>query len=39
MRLYIYFISFFFSVTLSAQSSIPQVLKKLNKGTIPYVKK
>jgi hypothetical protein len=23
---------------LCAQSSIPQVLKKLNKGTIPYVK-
>jgi predicted sulfurtransferase len=36
MRLYIYFISFFFSVTLVR--NIPQVLKKLNKGTIPYVK-
>ena len=38
MRLYIYFISFFFSVTLCAQSSIPLVLKKLNKATIPYIK-
>jgi rhodanese-related sulfurtransferase len=38
MRLYIYFISFFFSVTLCAQSSIPQVLGKLNKETIPYIK-
>ncbi|WP_016988171.1 rhodanese-like domain-containing protein [Flavobacterium sp. ACAM 123] len=37
MRLYFYFISLFFSVTLCAQS-IPQVLKKLNKETIPYIK-
>lgn len=38
MRLYIYFISFFFSMTISAQNSIPQVLKKLNKETVPYIK-
>ncbi|MFB0911144.1 MAG: rhodanese-like domain-containing protein, partial [Flavobacterium sp.] len=38
MRRSICFISFFFSVTLCAQSSIPQVLKKLNKATIPYIK-
>lgn len=38
MRLLLYFISFFFSVALSAQSSIPQVLKKLNKKTVPYIK-
>ncbi|WP_341825467.1 rhodanese-like domain-containing protein [Flavobacterium sandaracinum] len=30
--------SFIFSVALSAQNSIPQVLKKLNKETIPYIK-
>jgi hypothetical protein len=35
MRLYIYFISFFFSVTLQVQSTR---IEKLNKGTIPYVK-
>lgn len=38
MRLYIYFISFFFSIMLSAQNNIPQVLKKLNKETVPYIK-
>lgn len=38
MRLYIYFISFFFSIMLSAQNSIPQVLKKFNKETVPYIK-
>lgn len=37
MRLYIYFISFFFSIMLSAQNNIPQVLKKLNKETVPYI--
>jgi len=38
MRFYIYFISFLFSVALSAQNSIPQVLKKLNQETVPYIK-
>ena len=38
MRLYIYFIPFLFSVALSAQNSIPQVLKKLNQETVPYIK-
>jgi rhodanese-related sulfurtransferase len=38
MRLYIYFISLFFSVALSSQNSIPEVLKKLNSETIPYIK-
>ena len=38
MRFYIYFIPFLFSVALSAQNSIPQVLKKLNQETVPYIK-
>lgn len=38
MRFHIFFISFFFSVGLFAQNSIPQVLKKLNKETVPYIK-
>jgi rhodanese-related sulfurtransferase len=38
MRLIIYFISFIFSVALSAQNSIPEALKKLNKETVPYIK-
>ncbi len=38
MRFYIYFIGFLFSVALSAQNSIPQVLKKLNHETVPYIK-
>lgn len=38
MRSSIYFISLFFSMTLFAQKSIPQVLKRLNKETVPYVK-
>jgi hypothetical protein len=37
MRLYIYFISFFFSVTLCAKQHSASI-EKLNKGTIPYVK-
>ena len=38
MRFYIYFIPFLFSVALSAQNSIPQVLKKFNQETVPYIK-
>lgn len=38
MRSSIYFISLFFSMTLFAQKSISQVLKRLNKETVPYVK-
>ena len=38
MLRYFLYISLFFSITLSAQSTIPQVLKKLNKETVPYIK-
>ena len=38
MRFYLVTIICFFSMMVSAQSSIPQVLKKLNKQSIPYIK-
>jgi len=38
MRFIIYFISFNFCLSLVAQNNIPQVLKELNKETVPYIK-
>lgn len=38
MKPYIYFISLFFSMTMFAQKSIPKVLKRLNKESVPYIK-
>jgi rhodanese-related sulfurtransferase len=38
MRFYLFTIICFFSMMVSAQSSIPQVLKKLNKQSVPYIK-
>lgn len=38
MRFYLFTIISFFSMMVSAQSSIPQVLKKLNKESVPYIK-
>jgi rhodanese-related sulfurtransferase len=38
MKLLLYLNTFLFFVMVSAQSTIPQVLKKLNKETVPYVK-
>jgi rhodanese-related sulfurtransferase len=38
MRFSIFLICFLFSIAISAQSSISQVLKKLNKETVPYIR-
>ena len=38
MRFYLFTIICFFSMMVSAQSTIPQVLKKLNKQSVPYIK-
>nr|WP_315166474.1 rhodanese-like domain-containing protein [uncultured Flavobacterium sp.] len=38
MKIFSYLSCFLFSIMVSAQSSIPQVLKKLNRGTVPYIK-
>lgn len=38
MKLLLYLTSFLFSIIASAQSTFPEVLKKLNKGTVPYIK-
>lgn len=38
MKLLLYLTCFLFSIMVSAQSTIPQVLKKLNRGTVPYIK-
>lgn len=38
MRFYLFTIICFFSLMVSAQSSIPQVLKNLNKQSVPYIK-
>jgi rhodanese-related sulfurtransferase len=38
MRFYLFTIISFFSLMVSAQSSIPEVLKKLNKKSVPYIK-
>jgi rhodanese-related sulfurtransferase len=38
MRFYLYTIFLLFSVLISAQSTIPQVLKKHNKQSVPYIK-
>jgi rhodanese-related sulfurtransferase len=38
MRFYLFTIISFFSMMVSAQSSIPQVLKKMNKQSVPYIK-
>jgi rhodanese-related sulfurtransferase len=38
MRFYLFIIITFFSTLTSAQSSIPQVLKKMNKQSVPYIK-
>jgi rhodanese-related sulfurtransferase len=38
MRFYLFTIVCFSSILASAQSSIPQVLKNLNKQSVPYIK-
>ena len=38
MRFYLFTIICFFSMMVSAQSTIPQLLKKLNKQSVPYIK-
>jgi rhodanese-related sulfurtransferase len=38
MRFYLFIIIHFFCIMVSAQSSIPQVLKNLNKQSVPYIK-
>jgi rhodanese-related sulfurtransferase len=38
MRFYLFIIIHFFCMMVSAQSSIPQVLKNLNKQSVPYIK-
>jgi rhodanese-related sulfurtransferase len=38
MRLHLFTIICFFPMMVSAQSSIPKVLKKLNKQSVPYIK-
>lgn len=37
MRIQLIIISFFFSVAITAQSTIPKVLKLLNKESVPYI--
>jgi rhodanese-related sulfurtransferase len=38
MRFYLFIIIHFFCMMVSAQSSIPQLLKNLNKQSVPYIK-
>jgi rhodanese-related sulfurtransferase len=38
MRFYLYIIVSFFCMMVSAQSGIPQVLNKMNKQSVPYIK-
>lgn len=38
MKIFLYISCFLISLVVCAQSTIPQVLKKLNKGTVPYIK-
>lgn len=37
MKSYFYFFCFLFSIAVSAQNTLPQVLKKLNNETVPYL--
>ncbi|MBE0393843.1 rhodanese-like domain-containing protein [Flavobacterium sp. PL002] len=37
MRVQLIIISFFFSIAIAAQSTIPKVLKLLNKESVPYI--
>lgn len=38
MKSLLYFIPFLFSIMTAAQSTIPKVLERLNKETVPYIK-